>query len=101
LFWGFLTFFEKANANALYANLNERKCFFVRIDRFDERRDRTRYSNGSTAVLVILSKNIFVIVGQWVAAVIVVEVSTLLEGVTADVEPCKQSGRSGIAVERR
>ena len=45
----------------------------MRIDRFNERRDRTRYSNGSTAVLVILSKNVFVVVGQWVAAVIVVE----------------------------
>jgi hypothetical protein len=62
LFWGFLTFFEKANANALYGNLNARRCFFVRIDRFDERRDQTRYSNGSTAVLVILSKNAFVVV---------------------------------------
>ena len=51
----------------------KRKCSFVRIDRFNERRDRTRYSNGSTAVLVILSKNAFVVVGQWVAAVIVVE----------------------------
>jgi len=50
---------------------------------------------------VILSKNAFVVVGQWVAAVIVLRVSTLLEGVTADVEPCKQSVRSGIAVERR
>jgi hypothetical protein len=73
LFWGFPTFFEKANANALYAKLNERKCFFVRIDRFDERRNQTRCSNGSTAVLVILSKNALVVVGQWVAAVIVVE----------------------------
>ena len=73
MFWGFLTFFEKANANALYAKLNERKCFIVRIDHFDERRNQTRCSNGSTAVLVILSKNVFVVVGQWVAAVIVVE----------------------------
>jgi hypothetical protein len=49
---------------------------------------------------MILSKNCGVVVGQWVATVIVVEVPTLLEGVTAEVEPGTKYGRSGIAVER-